>query len=556
MKIDKNELVFCPLGGSGEIGMNMNLYGYGKPDNHDWIMIDIGVGFVDDSIPGIDLMVADPDFIVQRKENLLGILLTHAHEDHIGAIAHLWPLLKCPIYATPFTAILIKEKFKEKKIPIDGVIKIIQLNGKVKIGPFDINYVTLTHSILEPNALHIKTPAGALLHTGDWKCDADPLLGKTMDEVKLKSIGKEGVLAMICDSTNIFTEGRSGSEKDVRDSMLNIMENIKNRIVVTTFASNAARMETVFKCAEKVGRHLSLVGRSMHRIYNTARECGYLQNIKPPLDPRDAKKIPRNKIVYLCTGSQGEPMGAINRIVNEEHPDVFLDADDTVIFSSRIIPGNEKKLFKIHNLLVKRKINVISEENSFIHVSGHPGRDEMRDMYSWIKPQIAIPVHGEHRHMKEHFDFAKSLGVPHPTLIENGDIIRIYPGKPEIIDKVHNGKLLVDGNRLVEESSRFLSDRKNIAHNGLMDVTLIISKKGHLERNPIINLRGLPLNEEEFDEILYDLEDETINSSKSYSLNNKKNEKNLIDSLKSNLRKIVYNKTKKKPYTNIILVRL
>ena len=556
MKNEKNELVFCPLGGSGEIGMNMNLYGYGAPNNHDWIMIDIGVGFVDDSIPGVDLMVADPDFIVQRKENLLGILLTHAHEDHIGAIAHLWPLLGCPIYATPFTAILIKEKFKEKKISIEGKIKIIELNGNVKIGPFDINYVTLTHSILEPNALRIKTPVGTLFHTGDWKCDEDPLLGKKMDEVKLKSIGQDGVLAMICDSTNIFTEGRSGSEKDVRDSMLTIMENIQHRIVVTTFASNAARMETVFKCAEKVGRHLSLVGRSMHRIYNTAKECGYLQNLKPPIDPRDAKKIPRNKIVYLCTGSQGEPMGAMNRIVNEEHPDVFLDSDDTVIFSSRIIPGNEKKLFKIHNLLVKRKINVISEENAFIHVSGHPGRDEMKDMYSWIKPQISIPVHGEHRHLKEHFDFAKSLGVPNPALIENGDIIRIYPGTPKIIDKVHNGKLLVDGNRLIDENSKFLNDRKNFSYNGLMDITLLISKKGQLDRNPIINLRGLPLNDEEIDEVLYDIEESIIDSSNNYSLNNKKNEKNFIDSLKSNLKKIIYSKTKKRPYTNIVIIRV
>ena len=263
MSSDKNELVFCPLGGSGEIGMNMNLYGYGPQDNKQWIMIDIGVGFVDESSPGIDLMVADPDFIVQRKKNLLGILLTHAHEDHIGAIAHLWPLLECPIYATPFAVILIKEKLREKRIQIGDKLKTIQLNGNIKLGPFDVNYVTLTHSILEPNALCIKTPVGTLWHTGDWKCDKDPLIGKPMDEIKLKEIGKEGVLAMICDSTNIFSEGRSGSEKDVRDSMMTTMENIKNRIVVTTFASNAARMETVFKCAEKVGRHLSLVGRSM-----------------------------------------------------------------------------------------------------------------------------------------------------------------------------------------------------------------------------------------------------------------------------------------------------
>ena len=553
---NNNELIFCPLGGSGEIGMNMNLYGYGEKNNHQWIIIDIGVGFVDDSVPGIDLMVPDPDFILQRKDDLLGILLTHAHEDHIGAIALLWPSLECPIYATPFTATLIKEKFREKKINIGSHLKIIELNGNVKIGPFDINYVTLTHSILEPNALQIKTPHGTLLHTGDWKCDTDPLIGKQMDEIKLKEIGKQGVLAMICDSTNIFTEGRSGSEKDVRESMLTVFENIKKKIIVTTFASNVARMETVFKCAEKVGRHLSLVGRSMHRIYNTARECGYLQNIKPPLDPRDAKKIPIDKIVYLCTGSQGEPLGAMNRIVNQEHPDVYLDEGDTVIFSSRIIPGNEKKLFKIHNQLVKNNINVISEENAFIHVSGHPGRDEMRDMYEWIKPKISIPVHGEHRHMKEHYDFATSLGVPQPMLIENGDMIRIAPGEPKIIDKVHNGKLYVDGNRVIDDQSRFLKDRKNIAHNGLMDVTLIISKKGNLDRNPIINIRGLPFNDEELDECFYEMEDEILKTSKAYSLNNKKHEKNLIDALKSNLKKIIYSKTRKRPYTNITLIRV
>lgn len=553
---NNNELIFCPLGGSGEIGMNMNLYGYGEKNNHQWIIIDIGVGFVDDSVPGVDLMVPDPDFILQRKDDLLGILLTHAHEDHIGAIALLWPSLECPIYATPFTATLIKEKFREKKINIGSHLKIIELNGNVKIGPFDINYVTLTHSILEPNALQIKTPHGTLLHTGDWKCDTDPLIGKQMDEIKLKEIGKQGVLAMICDSTNIFTEGRSGSEKDVRESMLTVFENIKKKIVVTTFASNVARMETVFKCAEKVGRHLSLVGRSMHRIYNTARECGYLQNIKPPLDPRDAKKIPRDKIVYLCTGSQGEPLGAMNRIVNQEHPDVYLDEGDTVIFSSRIIPGNEKKLFKIHNQLVKNNINVISEENAFIHVSGHPGRDEMRDMYDWIKPKISIPVHGEHRHMKEHYDFATSLGVPQPMLIENGDMIRIAPGEPKVVDKVHNGKLYVDGNRVIDDQSRFLKDRKNIAHNGLMDVTLIISKKGNLDRNPIINIRGLPLNDDELDECFYEMEDEILKTSKGYSLNNKKHEKNLIDALKSNLKKIIYSKTRKRPYTNITLIRV
>jgi len=295
----KEELLFCPLGGSGEIGMNMNLFAYGKPDNQKWIMVDIGVTFADDSLPGIDLIYPDPGFITDKKENLLGIVLTHAHEDHIGAIAHLWPKLKCKIFATPFTAVLIREKFKEKRIDITSSLQIVDLNGIINLGPFKIEYITLTHSILEPNGLRIETPAGIILHTGDWKVDQNPLIGGKINSERLKEIGKEGVLAMICDSTNVFSIGRSGSELDVRKSMLNIMSRFKKRIIVTSFASNVARMETIFYCAEKIGRQISLVGRSMHRIYKAAKQCGYLNNLIKPIDPRVAKKISREKIVYL-----------------------------------------------------------------------------------------------------------------------------------------------------------------------------------------------------------------------------------------------------------------
>ena len=310
----KEELLFCPLGGSGEIGMNMNLFAYGKPGEHKWIMVDIGVTFADDTLPGIDLIYPDPGFIVDKKKDLLGIILTHAHEDHIGAIAHLWPELKCKIFATPFTAVLIKEKFKEKHIDVSSYLKIVQLNGTVDLTPFKIEYITLTHSILEPNGLRIETPAGVILHTGDWKIDAEPLVGEKTNSFRLKEIGKEGVLAMICDSTNVFSMGKSGSELDVRKSMLNIMTSLKKRIIITSFASNVARMETAFYCAEKTGRQISLVGRSMHRIFKAARQCGYLKNVIEPIDPREAKNISREKIVYLCTGSQGEPMGAMMRI--------------------------------------------------------------------------------------------------------------------------------------------------------------------------------------------------------------------------------------------------
>ena len=380
--MQKDELLFCPLGGSGEIGMNMNLYAYGKPSEQKWIIIDTGVTFADDTIPGIDVIYPDPGFIIDRKDDLLGIVITHAHEDHVGAITHLWKKLNCKIYATPFTAVLIKEKFKEKNIDINNFLQIVELNGRINLGPFKIEYITLTHSILEPNGLRIETPAGTILHTGDWKVDPNPLIGGKINSDRLKEIGNEGVLAMICDSTNVFSMGRSGSELDVRKNVLNLMSNLKKRIIVTSFASNVARIETIFFCAEKTGRQISLVGRSMHRIYKAARQCGYLKNVIEPIDPRDAKNISREKIVYLCTGSQGEPMGAMMRISNYTHPDVIIEKGDAVIFSSKIIPGNEKKLYKLHNQLVKEGIEVISEETEFVHVSGHPNREDLKDMYN------------------------------------------------------------------------------------------------------------------------------------------------------------------------------
>ena len=551
----KQELLFCPLGGAGEIGANMNLYGYGNPGEHKWIMVDIGVTFADDTLPGIDLIYPDPGFIVDKKDSLLGIVVTHAHEDHIGAIAHLWPMLKCNIYATPFTAVLIQEKFREKHIDISSYLKIVELNGVVDLDPFLIEYVAMTHSILEPNGLRIKTPAGVVLHTGDWKIDENPMVGKNIDVDRLKQIGKEGVLAMVCDSTNIFTVGRSGSEETVRRSLLKIMERLKKRIVMTSFASNVARMETIFYCAEKTGRQISLVGRSMHRIFKAARQCGYLKNIIDPIDPREAKNISREKIVYLCTGSQGEPMGAMMRISNYTHPDVFIEKGDAVIFSSKIIPGNEKKLYKLHNQLVKDGMEVISEENEFVHVSGHPNRDEMKDMYNWIKPKCVIPVHGEHRHLIEHINFAKEMQVPHPVLVENGDIVKIFPGdKPKVYDKAPTGRLYLDGNISVHEQSQSIKDRKNLSSNGYLEVTILINSKGNIHDNPILSFRGLPINEE--DEFTYELEGEIEKITKSFKIGSRKQEHNLIDALKIACRKFTKEKIGKKPYTNINLVNI
>ena len=549
------ELVYCSLGGAGEIGMNLNLFGYGKPGEYKWIIVDIGVTFSDDNIPGIEVILPNPEFIANQKENLLGIVLTHAHEDHVGAIAHLWPMLECPIYATPFTAAIVREKFKEKKINIGSHLKIVKLGGNVKLGAFDIDYVTLTHSILEPNGLAITTPEGVVLHTADWKIDEDPLIGEKTDVKKLTELGKKGVLAMICDSTNIFNLGSSGSESLVRTGLLTVLEKMKNRIVITSFASNVARMETVFKVAEKIGRHVCLVGRSMNRIYELARQCNYLQDIKVPIDVRDSKKMPKNKMVFLCTGSQGEQRAALARIANGTHPDLHLEKDDNVIFSSRIIPGNEKRLYKIFNDFSKSEINVLSEENSMIHVSGHPAREDLKKMYNWVKPKILIPVHGEQRHMAEHINFAKEMGVKFPIKVSNGEIIRLAPGEPQVVDKVTSGRVYLDGKVLIDNDSPVLKERRNMAANGYMEITVLISKNGQIKNNPIITLKGIPFIEEDASEIEYDLEDVVMDTCKSFNLNNSKQEKNLIDTLKGNCRKLINDKSGKKPFVNINLVR-
>ena len=413
----------------------------------------------------------------------------------------------------------------------------------------------MTHSILEPNGLRIKTPIGTILHTGDWKVDPNPLIGDRINEEKLKEIGNGKVLAMICDSTNVFSPGRAGSEADVRESLLKIMSLKSKRIIVTSFASNVARMESVFYCADKIGREISLVGRSMNRIYKAAKQCGYLEKVKNPVDPRDAKKISREKIVYLCTGSQGEPMGAMKRIIKGIHPDVSIEKGDTVIFSSKIIPGNEKKLYSLHNDIVKQDVEIISEETDFVHVSGHPNREDLKDMYQWVKPNSIIPVHGEHRHMNEHIKFAKEMQIPHALRVENGDIIKIFSDKdPQIIDKAPSGRMYLDGSIGVGENSQSIKERKKLSQNGYLEITLILNNSGKLSK-PVISYKGIP--EKNFDEeIVFQMEDEIFNTCRTFSIKNKKQEKNLIEILKQNCRKIIKDRTGKKPFTNINIARL
>lgn len=500
----KNEMVFLPLGGSGEIGMNMNLFGIGQPDARQWIMIDCGVTFGGDDTPGIDLITPDPAYILDEIDDgaeFLGFVLTHGHEDHIGAVAHLWPDFECDIYATPFTAELVRRKFAELGIT-DPPLKIIALEARFQLGPFDLEYLTLTHSIPEPNAVIIRTEFGTILHTGDWKIDPEPILGERTDETKLRRLGEEGVLSMICDSTNVFSEGRSGSETDVANALAQVIAEQKGRVAVTTFASNVSRLVSVCRAAKAADRSVCLLGRSMLRMIDVARAVDLL----PPginfIEPNEAGYLPREKVLYLCTGSQGESRAALSRIARDDHPELTLEEGDTVLFSSKIIPGNERGIFDLVNELTGRDIDVITESDAYIHVSGHPCRDELRDMYEWVKPQTSIPVHGENRHMREHAALATQIGIPHAVVPKNGDLIRLAPGQPKIIDEVPSGRLYVDGRILLPSGAGVIRTRRRLAEDGLIVVAVAFDSKNRLVGEPQVLARGVPSEDNDGDELL------------------------------------------------------
>jgi ribonuclease J len=487
-----DELIFVPLGGAGEIGMNLNLYGYGSEAGRKWIMIDLGVMFGGDDTPGIDVIMPDPGFIEEHKRNLLGIVLTHAHEDHIGAVGHLWPRLKVPVYATPFTAALVRGKLEEEGILDEVPLHIIPLGGQLKLGPFELEFIDITHSIPEPNCIAIRTPLGTVLHTGDWKIDPNPVVGRKTDIEALRRIGEEGVLATICDSTNVFVPGRSGSEADVGASLEAVIAMCKGRVAVTSFASNVARMQSVIKAGAKNGRHVALVGRSMHKISRAAIETGYLKGIPPLIDEESAADLPPSKVLYLCTGSQGETRAALSRIATGEHPHVHLGSGDTVIFSSRVIPGNERLIHSLQNDFAMRGVEVISAEDHDVHVSGHPARDELADMYSWLRPQVAVPVHGEERHLMEHVRLAKSLQIPQAIHAPNGSVVRLAPGPATIIDEAPHGRLHLDGSVLTGRDDSAMKERRSLSFAGSVAVTIILDARGRPAADPVVICLGLP----------------------------------------------------------------
>jgi ribonuclease J len=488
-----DELVFLPLGGSNEIGMNFNLYGFGPPHDRRWIVVDLGVTFGDQTTPGVEVILPDPEFIEEHADRILGIVLTHAHEDHVGAVAWLWPRLRAPVYATPFTAFILREKLREADLLDEVEIHEVALGGRIELGPFTLDLITLTHSIPEPNGLAIRTPLGVVLHTGDWKIDPDPLLGGLTDESALRRLGDEGVLAMVCDSTNVFVDGRAGSESGVRDALIPLIGGLKGRVAVACFASNVARMDSVIRAAEANGRRVCLAGRSMHRMAAAAKSVGLMQGIKPFLDDGEARRMPAEAVLYLCTGSQGEPRAALARIAEGTHPHVNLGSGDAVVFSSRVIPGNEIPIRNLQNKLTERGVRLYTErDHPGIHVSGHPCRDELAEMYSWARPEIAVPTHGERRHLLEHAAFASDLQVPQHVTPRNGDMVRLAPGRATIIDEVPSGRLFVDAGVLTPENGEALRVRRHAAHNGIIAVSVALDGRGRIVSGPQVRALGLP----------------------------------------------------------------
>jgi len=549
--MNDQQLIFLPLGGVGEIGMNLALYGFaGK-----WLMVDLGISFGDETTPGVEVFMPDPSFITERAKDLLAIVLTHGHEDHLGAVAHLWPRLRCPVYATPFTASLLKGKLQEAGLVGEVKVHKVEQGGTVKIGPFSVEMVRQTHSIPEPNSLAITTKLGTILHTGDWKFDPQPMVGSKADLGRLEQLGDSGILAVIGDSTNVFNKGVTGSESTVRDSLIALFGRYHKRIAVACFATNVARVESIAVAAAAHGRHVALVGRSLWRIDQAARENGYLKDIPPFLTDHDGAHLPKDKILYICTGSQGEPRAALSRIAADDHPHVTLRRGDVAIFSSRVIPGNEKEIYKLQNRLVGQGVEVVTEKDHFVHVSGHPGREDMTRLYGLVRPQIVVPVHGELRHLLEHAALAQLCQVPQSVVIGNGDMLRLAPGTPEVVGQVQTGRLAIDGNRLVPLDSAIMRDRNRMVHNGSAVVTLVMDRTGKMLGDPQISAVGLldPEHEAEEHEAVREAVREAVAELPTPA---RRNDELTREAVRLAVRRHLKKSHGKKPLTDVHLVRI
>lgn len=551
-----DQLVFVPLGGLGEIGMNAALYGFGPEKKRKWILVDCGLSFAGPEAPGVDIVLPDLSFVIENRANLLGIVITHAHEDHIGALAALWPSLRAPVYCTRFAAgLLATRRLSEPGAP-KVPMHIVAQGGRITLGPFDIEFVPVAHSIPESNALAIRTPAGLVVHTGDWKIDPTPQVGLPTDEKRLRELGDEGVLALICDSTNVMRDGTSPSEADVAAKLSELVHSATGRVAVTTFASNVARLRAVALAAMANQREVVVVGRAMDRVINVARECGYLDGV-PAFRSVDAYGyLPRDKVVALLTGSQGEPRAALSRIAADDHPEITLTPGDRVIFSSRTIPGNEKAVGAIQNVLARDNIEIITDRSHLVHVSGHPRREEMARLYGWLKPQIVIPAHGEDLHLTEHASFARGLGVKSVVRAGNGDVVAIGPDGARKIDAVQHGRLYQDGSLLVAASARTLAERRKLSVAGMISVALAIDEKGGLAGDPEIAVIGLPpvtRDGSDFDEYIADAVSDLIDN---IPKARRRDSEALRNALERGLRSAVNEEWGKKPLVHALVIEV
>ena len=542
------DLAFLPLGGTGEIGMNLNLYRC----NGKWLAVDCGIGFGGSENPEVDVMMPDPGFIASRRDRLVGLVITHAHEDHIGAVAWLWPKLKCPVYCTPFAAAVLRRKLGEAGLLGQVKIHIVAPGGSIDLAPFQLQFIRMSHSIPEAQALVIATPHGTVLHTGDWKLDPDPLVGPPSDEAALKALGDRGVLAMVCDSTNAMVEGHSGSEADVRRSLSVLVRDMRGRIAMTCFASNVARLESIALAAQDAGRSVALVGRSLRNIEAAARECGYLRTLPEFVSEDEAGSIPDDNLLMIVTGSQGEPRSALARIAMDTHPNIALGEGDTVVFSSRVIPGNERAIGTVQDNLVRRGVRLMTADDHLVHVSGHPARDELRRLYALVRPRFSVPVHGEWRHLSAHAALAQELQVK-PVLMEDGDILSLAPGSVEVIDSAPVGRLAVDGTRVVPMNGEVLGARRKMLLNGVILASLAVDAAGRVMGRPRISAPGLfEPDDAELDRI----GSEFANALADLPAPLRRDDEALTEAARSALRRAMGRRLQKRPVVDIHLLRV
>lgn len=550
------ELVLVPLGGMGEIGMNCYAYGFGTPSDRQWILVDLGVKFGEETEPGIDIVLPDLTFVETNRSRLIGIVLTHAHEDHLGAVPWLWQRLGKPVYCTPFAAEVLRQKLIEADLLDEVPIKVLPLSSRFKLGQFDLEFVSVTHSIPEPNALVIRTSSGTVFHSGDWKIDRAPSIPPQLDETRLKQIGEEGVRALICDSTNVLREGHSPHECDVELALDAIITNAPRRVVVTTFGSHVGRIVSVARAARRLGREIIIAGRAMRNMIDAARNIGLLKDVGEFLDEQSFGFIPPEKAVLICTGSQGEPRAVLARIADDTHAMIALDPGDTVVFSSRTIPGNEKAVSAVINKLARQGLKIITADQALVHTSGHPRRGELKEFYGWLKPSLLVPMHGEVWHLETHAEFAKAAGIAETALVLNGQMLRLAPGPSEVVAEVTAGRLHVDGKLIVPAIDGPARLRRKLSFVGVVFVSLVFDDKCNILSEPGILLDGSPSDDGEgtaFDEILMDAVDLVLDS---IPRARRKHDDVVRDTVRNAVRRAAEEIWGKKPVCHVIIHRL